>query len=53
MEISEESQQDGYILACSKCNDGFPDHGNFKKLMFESNSPRALLDRILTPGFSM
>ena len=46
-------EQDGYILACSKCNDGFPDHGNFKKLMFESNSPRALLDRILTPGFSM
>ena len=46
-------EQDGYILACSKCNDGFPDHGNFKKLLFESNSPRALLDRILTPGFSM
>jgi lactate racemase len=46
-------QQDGYILACSKCNDGFPDHGNFKKLMFESSSPRTLLDRILAPGFSM
>ena len=45
--------QDGFILACSKCNDGFPDHGNFKKLLFESSSPRALLDRILTPGFSM
>lgn len=46
-------KQDGYILACSKCNDGFPEHGNFKKLLFESPSPRALLDRILTPGFSM
>ncbi len=46
-------EQDGYILACSKCNDGFPDHGNFKKLLFDSSSPRALLDRILTPGFSM
>lgn len=46
-------RQDGYILACSKCNDGFPAHGNFKKLLFESSSPRALLDRILTPGFSM
>ena len=43
----------GFILACSKCNDGFPAHGNFKKLLFESDSPRALLDRILTPGFSM
>lgn len=46
-------EQDGYILACSKCNDGFPTHGNFKKLLFESTSPQALLDRILTPGFSM
>lgn len=46
-------EQDGFILACSKCNDGFPTHGNFKKLLFESESPRALLDRILTPGFSM
>jgi len=43
----------GFILACSKCNDGFPDHGNFKKLMFESKSPRELLERILTPGFSV
>lgn len=46
-------EQDGFILACSKCNDGFPNHGNFKKLLFESSSPRTLLDRILTPGFSM
>ena len=46
-------EPDGYILACSKCDDGFPDHGNFKKLLFESKSPRDLLDRILTPGFSL
>jgi nickel-dependent lactate racemase len=46
-------EPDGYILACSKCDDGFPDHGNFKKLLFESRSPRDLLDRILTPGFSL
>jgi nickel-dependent lactate racemase len=43
----------GFILACSKCNDGFPSHGNFKTLLFESESPRTLLDRILAPGFSM
>lgn len=43
----------GFILAASKCNDGFPTHGNFRKLLFESPNPRALLDRILAPGFSM
>jgi len=46
-------QQDGLIVAASKCNDGFPTHGNFKTLLFESTSPRALLDRIIAPGFSM
>jgi lactate racemase len=46
-------EQGGFILACSKCNDGFPDHGNFKKLLFESPDPTHLLERILTPGFSM
>ena len=43
----------GYIAAASRCNDGFPDHGNFKKLLFEHDSPRALLDTIEAPGFSM
>ena len=43
----------GLILIASKCNDGFPTHGNFRKLLFESPTPRALLDRILAPGFSM
>lgn len=46
-------EQDGFILAASKCNDGFPAHGNFKKLLFEAKDARALLDRILAPGFSM
>jgi nickel-dependent lactate racemase len=45
--------QDGLIIAASKCNDGFPDHGNFKKLLFDHDSPRAVLDTILAPGFSM
>ena len=43
--------QDGLILAASRCNDGFPDHGNFKKLLFEHDSPQAILDTVLTPGF--
>jgi nickel-dependent lactate racemase len=46
-------EQDGFILAASRCNDGFPNHGNFKRLLFEADSPRALLDRIVAPGFSV
>ena len=46
-------QDGGLILAASRCNDGFPTHGNFKKLLFEHNSPQAILDTILAPGFSM
>lgn len=45
--------QDGLIIAASKCNDGFPEHGNFKKLLFAHDSPQAVLDTILAPGFSM
>ncbi len=43
----------GYIAAVSRCNDGFPAHGNFRKLLVEHASPRALLDTIEAPGFSM
>jgi len=45
--------QDGYIATASRCNDGFPEHGNFRKLLFDHDSPRALLDTIEAPGFSM
>ena len=43
----------GFIAAASRCNDGFPTHGNFKKLLFDHDSPQAMLDTILTPGFSL
>jgi nickel-dependent lactate racemase len=43
----------GLVIAAAKCNDGFPDHGNFRTLLFEHDSPQAILDTILTPGFSM
>jgi nickel-dependent lactate racemase len=46
-------EQDGLIVAASKCNDGFPNHGNFKKLLFDHDSPQSVLDTILAPGFSM
>jgi nickel-dependent lactate racemase len=45
--------QDGYIATASRCNDGFPAHGNFKSLLFDHGSPRALLDTIEAPGFSL
>jgi len=43
----------GFILTAARCNDGFPTHGNYKKLLFQHATPRALLDTILTPGFSL
>jgi nickel-dependent lactate racemase len=46
-------EQDGFILQAARCNDGFPAHGNFRKLLFDHQSPRALLDTITAPGFSM
>jgi nickel-dependent lactate racemase len=46
-------KQDGLIVIASRCNDGFPSHGNFKKLLFEHDSPQAILKTILAPGFSM
>lgn len=46
-------EEGGLIVAASRCNDGFPDHGNFKKLLFDHASPRAVLDTIEAPGFSL
>ena len=43
----------GLIITAAKCNDGFPSHGNFRKLLFDHESPKELLDTILSPGFSM
>jgi nickel-dependent lactate racemase len=41
----------GLILSAARCNDGFPNHGNFKQFLFDHDSPRAMLDKICTPGF--
>jgi nickel-dependent lactate racemase len=43
----------GDIATAARCEDGFPEHGNFRKLLLEHDSPRALLDTIEAPGFSM
>lgn len=39
-------EQDGLIPAAARCNDGFPAHGNFRRLLFGYPTPRALLDGI-------
>jgi nickel-dependent lactate racemase len=46
-------EKNGLIVAAARCNDGFPSHGNFRKLLFDHSSPRAILDTIESPGFSM
>jgi nickel-dependent lactate racemase len=44
-------RQDGAILTASECWDGIPEHGNYKALLAGSDSPQALLDKVLSPGF--
>ncbi|RPJ69112.1 MAG: nickel-dependent lactate racemase [Acidobacteria bacterium] len=46
-------ERGGLILAAARCNDGFPAHGNFQRLMTEPSSAQAILDVILAPGFSV
>ncbi len=46
-------EEGGLILVAAECSDGFPDHGNYRKLLFDYPSPEALLDAIRQPGFSV
>jgi nickel-dependent lactate racemase len=50
---AEVVEPGGLIIAAARCNDGFPEHGNFKKLLLEHGSPQAILDTVLAPGFSL
>ena len=43
----------GQLIVAARCNDGFPDHGNFARLLYEHDSPQAMLDTIYAPGFHM
>lgn len=36
----------GLILAAAECGDGFPEHGTFKRFLFEHRSPAAMLETI-------
>ncbi len=42
----------GSIIAASKCWDGIPDHGNYKKILHEASSVQEMLDTINSPGYS-
>ena len=41
----------GDIIVAAECWDGIPDHGKYAQLLREAESPQALLERIMAPGF--
>lgn len=43
----------GQMIVAARCNDGFPAHGNFTKLLYEHDSPQAILETVYRPGFHM
>ncbi|MEI6234038.1 MAG: nickel-dependent lactate racemase [Planctomycetota bacterium] len=43
----------GLIIAAARCNDGFPEHGNFKTMLYEHASAQAILDTIHAPGYAV
>lgn len=43
----------GEIFLAAECRDGFPAHGNFARLVFEHDSPQAMLDTVYQPGFRL
>jgi len=43
----------GAILCAAECRDGIPEHGLYGELLRQAASPKALLDRIMSPGFLM
>jgi nickel-dependent lactate racemase len=45
-------RQGGGIIIAAECWDGIPEHGEYANLLRASKSPRELLERIETPGFS-
>jgi lactate racemase len=50
---AEIVSDDGLIVTVARCNNGFPNHGNFGQLLLEHDSPEALLETIYTPEFHM
>ena len=50
---AEIVMQDGQIILAAECSDGFPEHGNFARLVFEHDSPQAMLETVYQPGFRL
>jgi nickel-dependent lactate racemase len=46
------TSENGLILTAARCNDGFPEHGQFKQMLYRYGSAREALDAISEPGFS-
>jgi nickel-dependent lactate racemase len=42
----------GTIICASECRDGIPNHGAYGQILESQPSPRALLDMIMTQGYS-
>ncbi|AWT59264.1 MAG: Lactate racemase [Candidatus Moanabacter tarae] len=47
---AEILQPGGLVLIATRCNDGIPEHGNFKKLLFENDSIVEIMDKLRIPG---
>jgi nickel-dependent lactate racemase len=41
----------GDIVVAAECWDGIPDHGEYKRLLWEAGSPDELLETVMAPGF--
>lgn len=50
---AEIVMNEGEILLAAECSDGFPDHGNFSRLVFEHDSPQSMHDSVYQPGFRL
>jgi len=50
---AEIVMEGGEILLAAECRDGLPVHGNFARLVFEHDSPQAMLDTVYQPGFRL
>jgi nickel-dependent lactate racemase len=41
----------GDIVIAAQCWDGIPEHGEYKRLLWEASTVQELLDRVTAPGF--
>lgn len=46
-------KQGGTIICAAECIEGMPEHGNFSKILQMRDTPKALLEMINEPSFSM